>query len=75
MVFGAGHAGIEPDDTYVYTFGLSKGGLTGTPAIRSAGTRERHTVPLSSMPGSQNRCHDREHVVMLSDWTDGLTAC
>ncbi len=57
-------------DTYVYTFGLSRTGLTGTTAIpRVCRNREGYTVPLSSCRGP-GRCTIVSVLVMLSDWTD-----
>jgi hypothetical protein len=52
---GLSFMGIEPDDTYVYTFKVKQNGLTGTTAIPVCRNR-RYTVPLSSMPGARTVC-------------------
>ncbi len=63
--------GIEPDDTYVYAFRLSKEQDLLVPASHS-GLQEQEGIRCRIIDaGSQNRfTYDREHVVMLSGWTD-----
>ena len=67
---GLSFMGIEPDDTYVYTFKVkqngtywyhSHSGLQEQEGIRCHYHRCREPEPFA---------YDREHVVMLSDWTD-----
>ncbi len=71
MVFGLSFMGIEPDDTYVYTFRLSRTGLTGTTAIPVCRNRRGGIRCIIIDAGEPEPfTYDREHVVMLSDWTD-----
>jgi FtsP/CotA-like multicopper oxidase with cupredoxin domain len=70
MVSGAEFYGHEPDDTYVYTFKVKQNGTYWYHSHSGLQEQEGYTVPLSSMPEPEPFAYDREHVVMLSDWTD-----
>ena len=60
---GLSFMGIEPDDTYVYTFKVKQNGTYWYHR-----NRRGYTVPLSSMPGSQNRL-----LTIVSTWSCCLT--
>lgn len=63
--------GIEPDDTYVYTFKVKQ---NGTYWYHShSGLQEQEGVYGAIIIDAREPepfAYDREHVVMLSDWTD-----
>ncbi|MCU2760606.1 multicopper oxidase domain-containing protein, partial [Citrobacter freundii] len=63
--------GIEPDDTYVYTFKVKQ---NGTYWYHShSGLQEQEGVYgaiIIDAGEPEPFTYDREHVVMLSDWTD-----
>ena len=67
---GLSFMGIEPDDTYVYTFKVKQNGLTGTTAIPVCRNRRGIRCHYHRCREPEPFAYDREHVVMLSDWTD-----
>ncbi|EKN4908427.1 MULTISPECIES: copper resistance system multicopper oxidase [Serratia] len=68
---GLSFAGIEPDDTYVYTFQVNQ---NGTYWYHShSGLQEQEGVYGAIIIDAREPepfKYDREHVVMLTDWTD-----
>ncbi|HCR3999214.1 TPA: copper resistance system multicopper oxidase [Citrobacter freundii] len=68
---GLSFMGIEPDDTYVYTFKVKQ---NGTYWYHShSGLQEQEGVYgaiIIDAGEPEPFTYDREHVVMLSDWTD-----
>ena len=68
---GLSFMGIEPDDTYVYTFKVKQ---NGTYWYHShSGLQEQEGVYGAIIIDAREPepfAYDREHVVMLSDWTD-----
>ncbi len=65
---GLSFMGIEPDDTYVYTFKVKQNGTYWYHSHSGLQEQEGYTVPLSSMPGSQNRL-----LTIVSMWSCCLT--
>ena len=63
--------GIEPDDTYVYTFKVKQ---NGTYWYHShSGLQEQEGVYGAIIIDAREPepfAYDREHAIMLSDWTD-----
>ncbi len=68
---GLSFMGIEPDDTYVYTFTVKQ---NGTYWYHShSGLQEQEGIYGAIIIDSlkpEPFAYDREHVIMLSDWTD-----
>ncbi len=68
---GLSFAGIEPDDTYVYTFQVNQ---NGTYWYHShSGLQEQEGIYGAIIIDAREPepfKYDREHVVMLTDWTD-----
>ncbi|MBW4190376.1 multicopper oxidase PcoA [Enterobacter kobei] len=68
---GLSFMGIEPDDTYVYTFKVKQ---NGTYWYHShSGLQEQEGVYGAIIIDAREPepfAYDREHMVMLSDWTD-----
>ncbi|MFS2223827.1 copper resistance system multicopper oxidase [Pantoea sp. B65] len=68
---GLSFMGIEPDDTYVYTFRVRQ---NGTYWYHShSGLQEQEGIYGAIIIDAREPepfAYDREHVVMLSDWTD-----
>lgn len=68
---GLSFAGIEPDDTYVYTFQVNQNGTYWYHSHSGLQEQEGVYGAISidaREPEPFN--YDREHVVMLTDWTD-----
>jgi FtsP/CotA-like multicopper oxidase with cupredoxin domain len=62
--------GIEPDDTYVYTFKVKQNGTYWYHSHSGLQEQEGIRCHYHRCQEPEPFAYDREHVVMLSDWTD-----
>lgn len=68
---GLSFHGIEPDDTYVYSFRVKQNGTYWYHSHSGLQEQEGVYGPIIIDPAEPEPFkYDREHVVMLTDWSD-----